>query len=253
MRITFNGVGEAFDQDLPNTSLLIESGACSLLADCGFTAAAAFWRAAADPSGLDAVYLSHFHGDHYFGLPQLLARFVDDGRTEPLTILGQSGVEQRVRELVNMAYTSLLDRAKFELRFLECRDGGTAELSGMRLSFALGDHPVPSLSLRVDSAGQSVFYSGDGRPTEATRALAKGCRMIVHESFSLDPDKPGHGTVDSSIDFAGEAGARILALVHVRRRVRHRLRDEILRRAAAAKGLEVLLPEPGDHVTLTGS
>lgn len=248
MRVTFAGVGEAFDEHLPNTSILFEGGGDSLLADCGFTAASAYWRAADNPLDLSGIYITHFHGDHYFGVPALILRMVEEGRTEPLAILGQTGVEKRIITLMDMAYRNVLDKARFELRFTECEPGGEASLGSMRLSFAANDHPMPSLSLRVDAGDASAFYSGDGRPTEDTRNLADGCDLIIHESFSLEPDTPGHGTVDSSIDFARAAGARTLALVHLKRDVRHGRHGELSARTGDRGGLNILLPEPGDIV-----
>ena len=43
------GCGEAFDETLPNTSLLVKSSVLLLL-DCGFSAASQVWQAAPDPS-----------------------------------------------------------------------------------------------------------------------------------------------------------------------------------------------------------
>ena len=82
MRVTFVGVGEAFDENLPNTSILVESAASSILLDCGFSAPRAFWKAADNAEGLDMIHVSHFHADHYFGIPALLARFTQEGRTK---------------------------------------------------------------------------------------------------------------------------------------------------------------------------
>ena len=73
MRVTF-------DEALPNTSILVESGSSSILLDCGFTAASTFWEVANNSLDLDVVYISHSYGDHYFGVPALLVRSVEEGR-----------------------------------------------------------------------------------------------------------------------------------------------------------------------------
>lgn len=249
MRITFVGVGEAFDETLPNTSLLVESGDASLLLDCGFSVPHAFW-ALPDTAAVDGVYLSHYHADHWFGLPVLLTRFVEEGRTRPLTVLGQPDVKERVARLTGLAYPSALGKARFPVSYEECGPGREVRFGPFRLGFAPSEHPVPNLAVRVDGPDGSLFYSGDGRPTPATRALARGCALVVHESFSLRPEKQGHGTVAGSLDFAREAGAKALALVHVRRQVRRGQEGEILAMAEAARGLRVTLPSPGDVLTI---
>jgi ribonuclease Z len=250
LQVTFAGVGEAFDERLPNTSILVEAAGTSLLLDCGFTAASAFWRAAADPLNLDGVYITHFHGDHFFGLPALLVRSVDEGRTRPLTILGQPEVEHKVRSAMELAYEGVLAKSALPLSFVACQPDQPRTIGGLTLDFAYGDHPRPCLGVRVSGAGCSVFYSGDGRPTPATAALAAGCDLVVHESFSLDPDTPGHGTIGSSVEFARKAGVPRLALVHVQRGVRHGNLKEIQAAMEQAQELDVLLPEPGDKVVL---
>lgn len=245
MRVTFVGVGEAFDENLANTSVLVDFDSSTVLLDCGFTAASAFWRVAEKPLELDALYITHFHGDHYFGVPALLVRSIEEGRTKPLTILGQTGVGDRIPQLMEMAYRGTMAKAAFEISYIECDPISDFEHAGFRFRFAINDHPMPSLSVRLDAGGRSVFYSGDGRPTAETLALATGVDLVVHESFSLEPDKPGHGTVDSSIDFAKKAGAGKLALVHVQRGVRRDRENEILTRADASD-VPTILPEPGE-------
>lgn len=250
MRITFAGVGEAFDEHLPNTSILFRTEAGSLLADCGFTAASAFWRAADNPMDLDGLYISHFHGDHFFGVPALLVRYIDGGRTAPLTIYGQPGVEEHVLGAMELAYAGTLAKSGLQLQFVECSPDSVHELKDMRLRFAYGDHPKPCLGLRVDSGDLSAFYSGDGRSTDETVKLATGCTLVVHESFSLEPDTPGHGTVASSMEFANRVGAKGLALVHMNRKVRRAHGDEVLALVAEQKDMQVFLPMPGDSVEL---
>lgn len=248
MRCTFAGVGEAFDETLPNTSLLIEADESgpSILLDCGFTAAAAFWRVARHPLDLDALWVSHFHGDHCFGIPALLVRSLEQGRARQLVVAGPLGIEQRVLTLMELAYPSFLRKAAFGLRFVEATPGKDVEAAGFLLSTAWTDHSAPCLAVRVEVLGRSLFFSGDGRPTQGTLALALGCDLAVHEAYSLDPEIPGHGTVDGCLEFARKARVGTLALVHVQRDIRRARRPEIEARLAAARDVNSLLPEPGD-------
>lgn len=250
MHITFVGVGEAFDENQLNTSLLVETSGTSLLLDCGFSAPMGFWKAADRPLELDAIYISHFHGDHFFGIPALLVRMKQEGRTAPLIIMGQPGVEATLRQTLELAYPGSLDTASFDITYVECSAGQDRPLGDMSLRFAVSDHPRPCLAVRVDSAEGAFFYSGDGRPTEDTAALAKGVGLIVHESFTLENSMPGHGTVDGSIDFARRAGAQQLALVHIERSLRMQRYDELRQRISVSPDLHVFVPESGDSLTI---
>lgn len=253
MDVLFVGVGEAFDEALPNTSLLVAArgrdGRRSLLLDCGFTAAHAFWRLAPDPAGLDGLVFSHFHGDHVLGSPALVLRLWEEGRTRPLAVAGPPGVAERFAAVLDVAYPSLRGRLAFSLEFTELHPGQAAEVAGVRVSCAEPEHSPPCLALRLDEPGAALFYSGDGRPTPASEALARGCSLAVHEAYGLEPDIPGHGTVAGSIAFARRAGVPRLALVHLSRRARQQRRAEV-DAALAAAGLDAFLPEPGDTATL---
>ncbi|EPR34447.1 beta-lactamase domain-containing protein [Alkalidesulfovibrio alkalitolerans DSM 16529] len=249
MRICFCGVGEAVDERLPNTSLYCDAGPGTpgLLLDCGFTGAHALFAAVPEAADtLIGVWISHFHGDHWFGLPALLVRLHVDGRTAPLHLIGQPGVRERVETLVPMAY-GILPRLAFPLVFHEAAPGASLDLGPFTLSFALAGHPEPALAVRVqDAAGASAFYSGDGRPTPESLELARGASLVVHEAFSLHGEVEGHGTVVTACAFAREAGAKALAVVHVRREERHARAAEIREMLAAEKGLAAFMPEPGD-------
>jgi ribonuclease BN (tRNA processing enzyme) len=250
MRVTFPGVGEAFDETLPNTCLLLEAGERSALLDCGFTAAHAFWACAGAPLRLDAVWISHFHGDHFLGLPLLLLRFWEQGRTAPLALLGPRGVGELAVRAMDMAYPGFRARLRFGLEVHEMEEGRTVEAAGFAWACALADHGAPCLAVRVQAEGAAVFYSGDGKPTAGTLALAREADLVAHEAYALDAETPGHGTVAGAIDFTRRARARRLWLVHVNRDVRRERRRELEALLRDAADVEAFLPEPGDAVSL---
>lgn len=246
MRVTFVGVGEAFDERLPNTSLLVESGNSSILLDCGFNVSCRLWEHAANPIALDAVYISHFHADHYFGLPALIVRSLEEGRTKRLTILGPSGIESRVKRLMDLAYSNALAKTGFEIFFIECMPGEDFKHGGFRFRFALNDHAIPCLAIRLDAEGKSLYYSGDGKPTDATVDLAEHCDLVVHEAFTFDEITTGHGDVGTSLEMARKSGAKACALVHMRRTIRHTMLDMIRMAVDTMPEVHGFVPEPGD-------
>jgi ribonuclease Z len=254
MKVKFLGVGEAFDETLSNTSIWVQNEAggkrSSVLLDCGFTAPPPFWQHCADPDDLDALWISHFHGDHYFGVPALLTRFWETGRKKPLLILGQKGVDDTVLEAVALAYPSVRGKIAFDLEFAAIEPGQVVEAAGLTWRTALNGHSQRDLAVRIESNGKSVFYSGDGLPTLDTLALAHGSDLIIHEAFRLDLEMPTHGNIVKCIEFAREANARSLALVHIQRDERRERHDEILKVIGAIEDLRVFMPEPGDEIEM---
>jgi ribonuclease Z len=248
MQVLFVGVGEACDERLPNTSLLVRTRVGgvrrTILLDCGFTAAAPTWRHLSDPDELDALWISHFHGDHFFGAPALLLRCWELQRRKPLVILGQSGIRRVIEQAVDLAYPGFRGKLKYPLEFIELEVDKPLAVLGLTWRAAETEHGQRSLAVRIDDGESSVVYSGDGRPTRETLALARGCRLLVHEAFHLEGATPGHGTVQGCIDFARSARAATLALVHVQRDVRRDRYGEILEVLNQVADFPVLLPEP---------
>ncbi|MEM5785867.1 MAG: ribonuclease Z [Syntrophobacteraceae bacterium] len=255
MRVKFLGVGEAFDENLPNTSILVRAGGpegsiSSVLLDCGFTAPPQVWKSCPDPDELDAIWISHFHGDHFFGIPALLTRFWESGRKKPLLIVGQEGVSTTIPQAIKLAYASIMDKFAFDLSFLEITPGEPAEAVGFTWKAAVNGHSQKDLAIRIEKDGKSVFYSGDGLPTDETLGLAHGCDLIIHEAFRLDQDVPGHGNMLTCIDFARKARARSLALVHIQRHERRNRRDEIQGVIEGVSDPRVFMPEPDEEVEI---
>ena len=254
MEITFLGVGEAFDENLPNTSMLIrthyQEKPGTVLLDCGFSVPPRFWQLGLDVETLDGIWISHFHADHAFGLPPLLVRFWEEKRKKDLYFLGQKGMESFVLKCLDLAYPNFLPRLEFSLRFVEVEPGEPVTALGMSWRTAVNDHPQRDLALRLDAAGTSVFYSGDGRPTSETSALAEGVDLIVHEAFHLSKDIPGHGTIAGCLEMARSCRARRLALVHIQRDIRRERFEEIRELAKSVQEVEVLIPEPGDRIVI---
>lgn len=250
MKVKFLGVGEAFDESLPNTSILVRDGESRALLDCGYSAPPAFWRNCPDPDELDAIWVSHFHADHYFGIPALLTRFWESKRRKPILIVGQEGVDDIVTRALRLAYPSIIDKLGFNLQFLVLEPGKTLDAAGLTWRAALNGHPQRDLAVRIEKGNKSVFYSGDGLWTEETLSLARGCGLIIHEAFRLDQNIPGHGNMMGCIEFARRAKAGSLALVHMQRDERRMRRDEILRTIGGVEDLRVFMPEPGEETSL---
>jgi ribonuclease Z len=254
IEVVFLGVGEAFDEQFPNTSMLIrcKTGASpvTLLLDCGFTTPPQFWKEVPEADTLDGIWISHFHGDHYFGLPALLVRFWEEGRTKVLTLLGQKGIGAVARQCLDLAYPGFYERLEFPVRLVEVEPGKEVQVFGMTFRSAENTHPQRDLALRIDARQTAVYYSGDGRPTPEGIALAKGSRLVIHEAFHAEGDVPGHGTVAGAIDMAKRCGASHLALVHIQRKVRSQVMDRIQEFEESAGTLSLIVPEPGDRITL---
>lgn len=121
MKVLFLSVGEACDEDVPNNALVILSHT-TLLLDCGYSVPRQLWKYNPAPSFLDAIYISHRHADHYFGIPALLVRMWEEKRTKPLTIICQRGLKKVIQELIEYGYKGLSGKEEFQNTFFSLQN-----------------------------------------------------------------------------------------------------------------------------------
>lgn len=254
IEVIFLGVGEAFDENLPNTSVLIryvkEVSSATVLLDCGSTAPPPFWNQGLNVDELDGIWISHFHGDHFLGLPALLVRFWEEGRKKILTFLGQKGIESFTRKSLDLAYPGFYEKIGFPLRFIEVEPGEKIEEFGLFFQSAENSHSQRDLAVKIEVRGKSIYYSGDGKPTAEASKLAKNSQLIIHEAFHMDKEIPGHGTVTGAIDMAKECEVQTLAIVHIQREIREGVKDRIRKMTDSEELLKMMVPEPGCRITL---
>lgn len=249
MEISFLGVGEACDPQYPNTSILVKTNNGSnnqyIMLDCGFTTPHVYFNSCSDSEQLDALWISHFHGDHFFGIPLLLLRFWEMGRMKPLLILGQHDVEEKVWQTMDMAYSGFKSKLNFQIDFIVLEPGHTVEAASAVWQASENDHSQRCLAVRFEANGKSIFYSGDGRPTHASCDLAQGSDLVIHEAFQVEHKTSGHGSVQGCLDFAKDAKVKNLALVHLQREVRSLHQKEIRAILDGINDFNAFLPEPG--------
>jgi ribonuclease Z len=75
------------------TALLVRRGGERLLFDCAEGTQRQLLRSTVGLVELAEIFLTHYHADHYLGLPGMLKTFAVRGRTLPITIYGPPGLQ----------------------------------------------------------------------------------------------------------------------------------------------------------------
>lgn len=197
MRLTVLGCGDAFASGGRfQTCFHVAGAGTRFLVDCGATALVAMRRFGVDPGGVDTVFLTHLHGDHFGGLPWLVleGRYVG-GRTRPLTVVGPAGTAARLSATMEALYPgSATAAASFALDVREIAAGEPATVGGVAVEAFAVSHPsgAPSHGLRLAHAGRVLAYTGDTAWVEALVPLGRGADLMIAECSSLDRPVPHH-------------------------------------------------------------
>ena len=162
--ILFIGTGDAFGSGgRRNSAILLRDRGSSLLLDCGPSTLMGLKQLGVDPLEIDAVAISHFHGDHAAGLPFLmLDHLYERERENPLQVIGPPGVQARM-ERVAQSFDYPSNDWPFEVSYSEF-DCDSELVTG---PFTLKPYPAlhqaetcPHM-LRVETADHAIFFSGD--------------------------------------------------------------------------------------------
>ena len=244
MKVIFLGVGEAFDKNYPNNSSLVLSEKTNLLLDCGFTVPPQLWKFNLDKDFIDAIYISHQHADHYFGLPALLMRMWEGGRVKPITVIAPKGFKDSFKELMNLAYSSFPEKFKFNVNIIEVETTSKIKFNDLELSFIPTVHSQSreNLAIKITDGKSIMAYGGDGSPI-ANGNFYENLDLLILETYLYDKEIIGHSSIVSAIAFAEKNDVKCLALTHMNRDFRKNDLDKIRDKIISDK-VKIIIPEP---------
>jgi ribonuclease BN (tRNA processing enzyme) len=248
MKVIFLGTGEAFDENNPNNSSLVLTEKTKLLLDCGFTVPPQLWKYNPDPSFLDAIYVSHRHGDHFLGLPALFLRMWEDGRKKDLTIICQKGFKDEFNEFMEFVYKGFQSKFEYKINLIESKDGHKIVFNDLNLSFTKTVHSGENLAIKINDGKNIIAYSGDGSPI-AGADFYKNLDLIILETYLYDKEIIGHSSIVSAIKFAEDNDAKCLALTHINRDLRKNELPKLKGKIKSEK-LKIIIPEPLEEYNL---
>jgi ribonuclease Z len=208
-------------------ALLVRRGGDKLLFDCGEGTQRQLVASVGLPE-VEAVFLTHFHADHWLGLPGMLKSFELRDRETPLTVYGPEGTAALLAVMGRV-----IGRLRYPFSVVELEPGESVAFDGYEIGafnvrhrgpaygYALVEDPRPgrfdadkaeALGVAfgpdfgrlqrgeavdgVDPAqvvgperpGRKVVISGDTSPCEMVRVAAHRADVLVHEATFLDEE-----------------------------------------------------------------
>lgn len=211
--ITITLIGTAALVPLPDRALASTLLVCdghSILFDCGEGTQSAARKAQVSLMKTDLIALTHYHGDHIFGLPGLLQTMCSMGRTEPLYITGPAGLHEELEPILRLTgWTS------YEIRLTEVPANGLHLASLVKGWPALAtltsfptEHRVSSQGycFTLGRAGQFMPQKAKelGVPTNQWGLLQKGQPVQVGDAAVLPEQVLGEARRGLKVVLSGD-------------------------------------------------
>jgi ribonuclease Z len=124
------------------SSLAIKRGGEILLFDCGEGTQRQFQKSNLSYMQISKIFITHFHGDHFLGLPGLIQTMQLNDRDKPLHLYGPKGMKTLTNQLLTLGYF----RPNYEIIAHEIADGDVIEFDGYSIHALHTCHNVPTLA-----------------------------------------------------------------------------------------------------------
>lgn len=220
MKLTVIGCGDAFSSGgRYHSCYILETSKGRLLLDCGANSPLALKRAGLTVASIDAIVISHCHGDHFGGLPFLFLdkMFVECG-SRPLEIFGPPGIAARTDALLECLYPSIKDLPrKFELNYRELTPGQETSWRGLAIRPFEVEHfsGTPSLALSFADEGRLFSFSGDASWCDGVTLAGRGADLYLIECTFFSTRSPAHLDYRTLAEKFAEIGAKRYLLTHM--------------------------------------
>ena len=191
------------------------------------------------------VLITHSHWDHIQGLPFFIPNFIPGntlrlhGAFDPVS---GKGVEQVMSVQLQYSYFPVREEEmKARIEYVTLAPEQSVQIGSATVTPYLMNHPVIDFGYRIECNGKSIFFTGDHEPTtniyepgedgyteyqtfvdeksaDLRRAM-RGVDVLIADCSYTEHEYPskkgwGHGTFHSSIQYAKDAGVKVLFCTH---------------------------------------
>lgn len=191
------------------------------------------------------VLITHSHWDHIQGLPFFIPNFIPGnllrlhGAFDPVS---GKGVEQVMSVQLQYSYFPVREaEMKARIEYVTLAPEQSIQIGSAKVTPYLMNHPVIDFGYRIEAHGKSVFFTGDHEPplniyvpgedgydeyqsfvddkaADIRRAM-QGVDVLIADCSYTEQEYPakrgwGHGTFNTSIQYAKDAGAKVLFCTH---------------------------------------
>ena len=147
LSIIFLGTGGSWPTVKRNVaSVAVKRGSEVILFDCGEGTQRQFQKSKLSYMQISKIFITHFHGDHFLGLPGLFQTMQLNDRDTPLHIYGPKGMKDLTSELLTLGYF----RPHYKIIAHEINEGDLLDFNGYKIRAMRVEHNVPALAYALE-------------------------------------------------------------------------------------------------------
>lgn len=206
LHVIFLGTGGTLPTINRNPSaIFINRDGEMMLFDCGEGTQQQMMRAKTGMK-LTSIFITHFHADHFLGIPGLIQTMSFNGRTEPLDIYGPRWTKQFVRLLIELGYYKL----GFQINPYELEGGDVIDKGDYIIRAVATDHGVPSLGYVLEEKKRTGRFNREraielGIPVGPLFSkLQKGEPVTINGRVIMPSEVVGPGRPGRKLVYSGD-------------------------------------------------
>jgi len=220
--VRFVGSGDSFGSGGRfQTCILVDGPSSRFAIDFGTSSLIALAQQGIEHNSLDAIILTHLHGDHCGGVPFLLIdAMLGAKRIRPLTIAGPRDLRRRMDQIREALFPgSRVMTPTFPLTWVEMEPGRPHTVLDLIVTPQPARHTEETnpTAVRVEVGGKVVAYTGDTEWTDEVARVARGADLFIAECYFYDKPVKWHLNYPTVAAQRDRFGAKRVILTHMSR------------------------------------
>ncbi|MCI8363627.1 MAG: ribonuclease Z [Eubacterium sp.] len=193
MKIKFIGTGSSINSKRIGASVLIED---SILIDAPPAANSILWKDNINFEKISHIFISHLHGDHYFGLPFVLMEYGLKKKVSELKIYGPHSLEDNVKNVLRLGFPNedfniIKENSKSQFYKLN----NVINVEPLRINvnpFKVQHLDMEAYGFIVDNACSKTLITADTELFEGLEKNIIDCACIIIDGTTLKGGLKGH-------------------------------------------------------------
>ena len=212
------GSGDAFATGGKHTtSFLVKNKQEGFLIDCGVSTLVRLRQENYPIDKINKIFITHFHGDHYGGLPFIFISKKFQHSESSIIITGPVGIKKKIRQLQEALYPGtgeVLDQLNLE--FVEYNHEWQ-QVKDIEFRAYPVTHAPPSIphALKIKFDDKILAFSGDTEWDDNLIPLSEDAQVFITECNNYMTESPGHVSYKTLLNKKDQLKAEKIYLSHM--------------------------------------